>query len=63
MSQKIVCNVSLNSAGGCPRDVMVKAKDCGIEVSKFILQSRYYVQFRADILVKGMNPLILPAMG
>ena len=31
---------------------------------KFVLQSRYYVHFRANTLGKGMNPLILPpAMG
>ena len=49
--------------GGCPRGVMVKAMDCGIVVSEFILQSCYYVHFRANTLGKGMNPLILPAMG
>ena len=43
--------------------VMVKAMDCGIVVSEFLLQSRYYVYFRANTLGKGMNPLILPAMG
>ena len=48
---------------GCPRGVMVKAMDCGIVVSEFVLQSRYYVQFRANTLGKGMNTLILPAMG
>ena len=48
---------------GCPRGVMVKALDCGIVVREFILQSRYYVHFRANTLGKGMNPLILPAMG
>ena len=48
---------------GCPRGVMVKAMDCGIVVRKFVLQSRYYVHFRANTLGKGMNPLILPAMG
>ena len=48
---------------GYPRGVMVKATDCGIVVSEFILQSRYYVHFRANTLGKGMNPLILPAMG
>ena len=42
---------------GCPRGVMVKAMDCGILVSEFVLQSRYYVHFRANILGKGMNPL------
>ena len=47
---------------GCPRGVMVKTMDCGIEVREFILQSRYYVHFRANTLGKGMNPLILPAM-
>ena len=46
---------------GCPRGVMVKALNCGIE---FVLQSRYYFHFRPNTLGKGMNPLILPpAMG
>ena len=48
---------------GCPRGVMVKAMNCGIVISEFELQSRYYVHFRANTLGKGMNPLILPAMG
>ena len=42
---------------------MVKAMDCGITVSEFILQSCYYLHFRTNTLVKGMKPLILPAMG
>ena len=48
---------------GCPRGVMVKAMDCGIVVRKFVLQSGYYVHFRANTLGKSMSPLILPAMG
>ena len=49
---------------GCPRGVMVKAMNCGIVVREFVLQSRYYVHFRANTLGKGMNLLILPpAMG
>ena len=48
---------------GCRRGVMVKAIDCGIVVGEFVFQSRYYVQFRANTPGKGMNPLILPAMG
>ena len=48
----------------CPRGVMVKAMNCGIVVREFVLQSRYYVHFRANTLGKGMNPFILPpAMG
>ena len=47
----------------CPRGVMVKAMDCRIVVSEFELQSRYYIHFRTNTLGKGMNPLILPAMG
>ena len=60
------CIVSPNETRqdkGCPRGVMVKAMDCGIIISEFELQSRYYVHFRANTLGKGMNPLILPAMG
>ena len=46
------------------RGVMVKAMSCGIVVREFVLQSRYYIHFRANTLGKGMNPLILPpAMG
>ena len=43
--------------GSCPRGVMVKAMNCGIVVREFVLQSRYYVHFRANTLGKGMNPL------
>ena len=49
--------------GGCPRGVMVKAMASGIVVREFVLQSRYYVHFRTNTLGKGMNTLILPAMG
>ena len=50
--------------GECPRVVMVKAMNCRIVEREFVLQSRYYVHFRANTLGKGMNPLILPpAMG
>ena len=54
---------SLSVWWGCPRGVMVKAMDCGIVVSEFELQLHYYVHFWANTLGKGMNPLILPAMG
>ena len=53
----------LFSSKECPRGVLVKAMDYGIVVSEFELQSRYYIHFRANTLGKGMNPLILPAMG
>ena len=49
--------------GGCPCGVMVNAMDCWNVISKFDLQLRYYVHFRTNTLGKGMNPLILPAMG
>ena len=55
--------IHLGAAGGCPRDVMVKAMDCGIVVREFVFQSRYNVHFRVNTLGKGMNPLILPAIG
>ena len=48
---------------GCPRGEMVKAMDCRMVVSEFVLQSRNYVHFRANTHGKGTNPLILPAMG
>ena len=49
--------------GGDPRSVMVNAMNCGVVVSEFVLQLRYYIHFRTNTLQKGMNPLILPAMG
>ena len=56
-------NVKSNSLGECPRGVMVKAMNCVIVINEFLLQSCYYVHFQANTLGKGMNPLILPAMG
>ena len=61
-------NIFWQNTGLCStfhtRGVMVKAMNCGIVVREFVLQSRYYVHFRANTLGKGMNPLILPpAMG
>ena len=41
-----------------PRGGMVKAMDCESK-----LQSCYYIHFQTNTLGKGMNPLILPAMG
>ena len=42
---------------------MVKALDYGIVKSEFELHSRYYGHFRTNTLGKGMNPIIIPAMG
>ena len=42
---------------------MFKAMDCGIVISEYELQLRYYVHFQTNILGEGMNPLILPAIG
>ena len=46
-----------------PRGVMVKEMDFGIVVCEFVLQSCYYTHFRANTLGRGMNSLILRAMG
>ena len=53
----------LTILGGGPHGVMVKATGCRIVVREFELQSRYYIHFWPNTLGKGMNPLILPAMG
>ena len=42
---------------------MVTTLDYRIVVSEFEIQSPYCVHFQANTLGKGMNPLILPAMG
>ena len=52
-----------NGPRGCPRGVMVKALDSGIVVSEFVLQSRYYVHFRANTLGKGIEPPYPPSYG
>ena len=56
-------NVRPKQTEGCPRGIMVKVMDCRIVVSEFELHPRNYVHFRTNTLGKGMNPLILPAMG
>ena len=56
-------NKKVREVGVSSWSVMVKAMDCGIVVREFVLQSCYYVHFRANTLGKGMNPLILSAMG
>ena len=55
--------VKIDQNRGCPHGLMVKAMNCGFVVGEFELQSRYYVHFRANTLGKGINLLILPAMG
>ena len=40
---------------------MAKVLDYGFEVSKFELQSCYYIRFQTNTLGKSMNPLIRPA--
>ena len=42
---------------------MSKVQDCNSVVSKFKLQSCYYIPFRTNTLEKGMKSLIPPAMG
>ena len=42
---------------------MVKAMDCGIVVSEFVLQSRYYVHFWANTLGKGTESPYRPSYG
>ena len=56
-------NTSNNSKEGCPRGVMVKVMDCGIVVSEFELQSRYYVHFRTNTLGEKYQPPYLPSYG
>ena len=51
-----------NRVGGYPRGVMVKVMSCGIVASEFVLQSRYYVHFRA-ILWERNEPPYPPSYG
>ena len=65
MAEKDGYLVSLRTSesSGVPRGVMIREMDCRIVVSEFELQTRYYVHFRTNTQGKGMNTLILPAMG
>ena len=47
----------------CPCGVMVNAVDCGIVVNGFELQSRYYVNFRANTLGEKYKPPYPPSYG
>ena len=52
-------------SSGCKNlhGVIAKELDCSLEVSKFKFQWCYYIYFQTNILRKGMNSLITPAMG
>ncbi len=52
----------LGKKGGA-RGVMVTPMDSGILVSEFVIQSRYYLHYRANTLEKGMNPPYPPSYG
>ena len=52
-TQKMVLDASLLK---CPRRVLSKVPDCGLEGSDFELCKLCYVHFRTNILGKGMNP-------
>ena len=59
-----LCNhKALMTELGCPRGVMVKAMACGIVLSEFVFQSRYYVHFRANTLGESYEPLYPTSYG
>ena len=47
---------------GCPRGVEADVLDYNMVVCEFELQARHYVNFRANIVGKGMKPRIPSAM-
>ena len=64
----VKCNFSTNNffltyLGGGPRGVMVKAMNCGIVVREFVLQSCYYVHFRAKYPWEMYEPPYHPSYG
>ena len=46
-----------------PYDALANMLDCNIVVSKFQLQSTYYIHFKANTFRKGMNVPIPPSYG
>ena len=61
--EKTAYETSMSLQRGCPYGIVTNMLDCYIIVSEFKPQSCYYVHFWTNTLAKGMNPLILPAMG
>ena len=55
--------IKFNSQDTPTCGVMIYAMYCGIVVIGFELELRYYVHFQINALGKGMDPLILLAMG
>ena len=49
-----IIDVHLPNSQGCPHGVMVKVMGYGIVVREFVLQSCYYIHFRANALGKGI---------
>ena len=56
--RSVMCYKVILYHPGCPRRIMVKAIGGGIVVIE-----RYYVHFQTNALGKGLNHLILPAIG
>ena len=48
---------------GSPHGIVAKVLDSSLEITKFKLQSHYNIHFQTNILRKGVNPLIPPAIG
>ena len=44
-------------------NIVTNVLDCNIMVSMFEFQSYYYIHFQTKTFGKGMNSLILPAIG
>ena len=55
--------IHIEHQGQIPHGVVAKVLDYSVVVNEFDHQNRYYVHFRTNTLGKGMNPLILLAIG
>ena len=56
-------DIQKNYLRASPYREVVNRLDYDIVVNEFELQSRFYVHFRVNTFGKGMNPLILSAIG
>ena len=55
---KVILKLELTLFRASPRDVMAKALECGLEVSEFEFQSRYFIHFRTNkIFVAIRSPM------
>ena len=63
MYKRVPFSYISSEAGGSSRGIVGTKLDCGVEVSKFEMQSRYYIHFRTNTHWKRYEPPNSPSYG